>query len=398
MPKRTSREVAKELKRLQARPERDRRGRSLLHELQVYQEELVVQNEELRAAQLALEETRDRYVELYDFAPNGHLTLDGSGIVIRINLTGAAMLGKPRHAIEGMPLLGFMTRDGRAKWLDFLRRCRRCRDGQQIDTELDIRSGPRTATVQFLCRAHLGATAGTREYFTSMVNVSEPRRLERDREAAARAYAGLAARLLSAQDDERQRIARDLHDDIGQAVTALRLKIDVLIADGCDKESSLAELRSLLEKLDNRVHLIARELRPAALDLGIVVALRQFVEHWSSTLGIPATFRAAGLERQRFRPQVETHIYRVAQEALNNVHKHAEATRVAVVLERRGDGVMLIVEDDGTGFDTGAVGGQTTALGLVGMRERAQLVGGRLEVESSPGKGTTVYLHLPAAL
>src|SRR5438045_6538370 len=93
-------------------------GLGLLHEIQVYQEELIVQNEELARAQAALEESRDRFIELYDFAPNGYLTLDGHGVVLQINLTGAGLIGKPRQAIEGLPLLAFVARSDRPRVLD----------------------------------------------------------------------------------------------------------------------------------------------------------------------------------------------------------------------------------------------------------------------------------------
>src|SRR5438309_3819517 len=122
--RRSAREIAEELRQLALRSDDDRDRLSLLHEIQVYQEELVVQNEELARAQAALEETRDRFIELYDHAPNGYLTLDRHGVVLQINLTGAMMLGKSRDAIEGRPLLGFAAQRDRPCVLDFLLRCR----------------------------------------------------------------------------------------------------------------------------------------------------------------------------------------------------------------------------------------------------------------------------------
>ncbi|HET9373308.1 MAG TPA: ATP-binding protein [Vicinamibacterales bacterium] len=398
MAKRTPQEIAVELDRLRQQSTGNRSRLSLLHDLQVFQEELVAQNEELLHAQAALEETRDRYIELYDFSPNGYLTLDSHGVVVRINLTGAAVLGGSRQAIEGMPLLGFVARESRPAFLDFVRRCRRCADGAAIETEIRLRPADGEKTVQLLCRPRLSSASGEREYFTTMIDVTERRRLERERDRSAREHAALATRLLSVQDDERQRIARDLHDDIGQEVTALRLKVELIEGSGGSGRDVLREIRANLEKLDSRIHLIATELRPASLDLGIVAAMRQFVQRWSSALGIPAAFHAAGLDRMRLRPQVETHVYRVAQEALNNIHKHADATRASVLLERRNGGVVLIIEDDGRGFDADEARSKTTALGLVGMRERAQIIGGRLEIETAPGRGTSVYLHLPDAL
>ena len=124
--------------------------------------------------------------------------------------------------------------------------------------------------------------------------------------------------------------------------------------------------------------------------------LEQFVREWSGTFSIAADMECRGVEQLRLDPAVETHLYRVVQEALNNVYKHAQAQRVRVVVERRGTDLVVIVEDDGRGFDAGAVSrSQARGLGLVSMRERAQIIGGTLDIESSPGGGTTIYLHLP---
>jgi signal transduction histidine kinase len=130
-----------------------------------------------------------------------------------------------------------------------------------------------------------------------------------------------------------------------------------------------------------------------------VAALRRFVAEWSRTFNIAAEFHSGGLDDRRFSPLVETNIYRIVQEALNNVQKHAGATVVSVVLERRGDEVVLIVDDDGLGFDVAADGeAHPRGIGLLGMEERAALAGGTLEVRSAPREGTTVYLRMPLDL
>jgi len=144
--------------------------------------------------------------------------------------------------------------------------------------------------------------------------------------------------------------------------------------------------------LDRQLDFIATELRPTVLDAGLVVALKDFVEQWASTYKMPAEFHAVGMNVHRLAPEVETHLYRVAQEALNNVFKHAGATRASVLLERRREEVVLVIEDDGRGFDPTA---RISGFGLVGIRERAAIVGGSLQVESTPGRGTTVYFHVP---
>jgi two-component system, chemotaxis family, sensor kinase Cph1 len=140
------------------------------------------------------------------------------------------------------------------------------------------------------------------------------------------------------------------------------------------------------------------ELRPAALDdFGLVAALDTFVHEWSRTFRVAADFHSTGLEDVRLPFDVETNLYRIAQEALNNVHKHAAATRVGVMLERRDARIVLIVEDDGRGFDETEIraGRADSRIGLRGLRERAVLAGGTAEVETSPGQGTTIFVQVP---
>jgi len=208
----------------------------------------------------------------------------------------------------------------------------------------------------------------------------------------------LLRKLVTAQEDQRARIARDLHDQLGQQLTALRLALERhregLMADG---DVHLERALALARQVDEAVDFLAWELRPAALDdLGLVAALPRFLDEWSTYHGIPAKFQMTGTLPARLLADAEITFYRVTQEALNNVVKHAHATRVDVVLEARGDSVLLIIEDDGVGFDPAAADGKPTGIGLVGMRERSALIGGTLQVESALGKGTTIYLRCPA--
>jgi PAS domain S-box-containing protein len=395
VPRRSPKEIIEELTRLQETSSEARDRLSMLHEISVYQEELIVQNEELTLTQTALEETRDRFIELYDFAPSGYLTLDEHGVIRQCNLTAAALIGKSKQALEGIPLLAFVAPHDRNTYLAFLRRSRTT-SKTGIETELTLQSGNGPRHIQLICRRH-GGRDGSGELFTALVDVTDRRRLEHDRDQIARERAALAGRLIAIQDDERLRIARNLHDDLGQQVTALRLKLEELssaIPEGT-AGTAVARVQEILEQLDRRLHFVASELRPAALDLGIVAAMEQFVREWSATFGVPAVFHSGGVAHGALSPHIETHLYRIAQEALNNAAKYAVATQVTVLLEHRDDGVALMIEDDGRGFDLDAARRRGEGLGLVGMRERAQIVGGRLEVETRPGHGTTVFVYVP---
>jgi two-component system CheB/CheR fusion protein len=215
------------------------------------------------------------------------------------------------------------------------------------------------------------------------------------RDTAQQQITQLLQRLVTAQEEERGRIARDLHDQLGQQLTALRLALD-RHRERCPEGTTedLERAQALTRDLDAAIDVLAWELRPAVLDdLGLAAALPRYVQEWSGHHGIAVRFAHRGVAAGDLAPHVETAFYRVAQEALHNVVKHAHATGVDVVLERRDEDVVLVIEDDGVGFDAAAV--EAVGLGLPGMRERAALVGATLQVESARGQGTTLYLKAP---
>src|SRR5437763_649777 len=212
----------------------------------------------------------------------------------------------------------------------------------------------------------------------------------------------LLHRLVTAQEEERRRLSRELHDHMGQYLSTLMLRLKTLRPLAAGQESArinLQKLEELTGRLVDEVHHLAWELRPAALDdLGLQTALQNYAEKWSERSGVAVDFHCGGLERERLLPEVETTVYRVVQEALTNVLKHAEARRVSVIVERRRDHVLAIVEDDGKGFEVEEVvpaPGGGRGLGLLGMRERVALVGGSLNLDSSPGAGTTARARIP---
>ena len=204
-------------------------------------------------------------------------------------------------------------------------------------------------------------------------------------------------RLIEAQEDERKRIARDLHDELGQQMTVLRLKLEtakMLCQDEvvCDK---IDDIQRIAQGIDSGIDFLAWELRPAALDdLGLIAAIGNYVKQWSQHSGIKAKLLNSSLKKVRLAPTVETNIYRILQEALNNIYKHAKAKRVEVVLERRDDLIVLIVGDDGIGFNIKDEKNRSKGIGLLGMKERAELMGGTLEIESAAGEGTTIFVRI----
>ena len=221
-------------------------------------------------------------------------------------------------------------------------------------------------------------------------------------EERARAHRDMLARVITAQEAERARVARDLHDQIGQSLTSVllgqRLVLDSLAVDEPDLADARAhadEVRGLVADALQEVRQLAFELRPTVLDdVGLVAAVRRLASDLTDRHGIQVQVVLDRLhDDSRFSPELETVVYRVVQEALTNVARHADASHATVSLAAGDDRVRAEVIDDGVGFMP--PGERPTSLGLAGMVERASLVGGHVEIAATPGTGTTVILEVP---
>lgn len=289
------------------------------------------------------------------------------------------------------------------------------RDGRAADERWHLRKGGE----RFFASGALTPLAGGRGFVKLLRDLTDRKRMEdelrrtRDRlEASATARTAelaaaleslaaemqrrneLARRLSTAQEEERQRLARDLHDTVGQTLTGLALAA----ATG-----QLEQVRRLADELSRELHDVAVRLRPTALDdLGLAAAARELTAEWQLRAKVPVDFQAVGAEGARLPREIETALYRVVQEALTNASRYAGARRVVVVVGRREGEAVAVIEDDGFGFDPDAVPrapipGRRGGLGLIGMRERVELLGGTLEVDSAPGAGATVIARIPLA-
>jgi chemotaxis family two-component system sensor kinase Cph1 len=227
-------------------------------------------------------------------------------------------------------------------------------------------------------------------------------KVESDRRAVVEAELSQVLRsTVINQEAERQRIARELHDSLGQYLAVMQLNLDGL---GRDVNSTpelrqrVARLKSLTDDVGQEVSRLAWEIRPTALDdLGLQTAFQQFLEEWGQRSRLQFDLHLA-LSDRRLPPIIETTLYRILQEAITNVVKHAEATKVGVILEATADEAILIIEDDGKGFqldEAEAALAPSSRLGLLGVRERLSLVKGSLEIETSPNHGTTLLIHVP---
>jgi len=411
------------------------KGQALTEELQTSQEQLATVNEQLRSSN---EELRRRVIELAR-ANNDLNNLIGATDVATIFLDTALQISRftpqaqnlfnlipadrgrslahithqldydqllPDSAFVLRTLQGVerevQSKDGR--W--YMARLRPYRTAdERIDgvvlTFVDITTRKQAEEVLRQARDELELRVAERTHDLATANmqlqdeIAERMRLEESRKELLR-------KIVTLQEDERRRIARELHDQLGQSVSALGLGLAVLANPGVEagqRQDTLARLQEMLVQIDKDMNRLALDLRPTALDdLGLVAAVQYYVERWAERSGIQAEFQANGLTMVQLSGEVESVIYRVVQEALTNVLKHAAAQRVGVILEQRNNQVNVIVEDDGCGFDLDALQRVPTArrqLGLLGMQERVALVGGTFAIDSTPGVGTTLFARIP---
>jgi signal transduction histidine kinase len=275
-------------------------------------------------------------------------------------------------------------------------------DDLEIELELARRMGGRAALfVPLLLRERAIGV------ITVVDKIGPDPRFSDDDLRLAEAFAGRAAaavdlsgrvardalrRVVAGQELERSRLARELHDETGQALTSILLGLRT-IQEADDVPTAVDELRELVVSTLQNVRRLAVELRPSALDdYGLVSALERLTTMFGEQGG-PAVDLEAQLGTERLPGEVETALYRIVQEALTNVIKHADARSVSVVLTRTPNSVTAVVEDDGRGIEPGLRGGE--GMGLVGMRERLELLDGRLRIESSAASGTTIVAELP---
>jgi PAS domain S-box-containing protein len=544
----------------------------IIHELQVHQIELEMQNRELRKIQSELESSRNRYADLYDFAPVGYLDLDKNGILLTINRTGVDLIGKPRKSLVGKPFSLHISGPNRSGFAEHLRACYQTGKPQTLAVELQC-AGDHAIPVE-ISMIRVGSFQGGDGLCRATISdISERKRAEGERadllrrEQAARAEAeaerdfihsvgtlapmiigiltgpdhrlkwlnnaalkqtgisqqsfeqpiknllpkvhaqigtmldhvyaardpltigqiafrfgdgpekwfhmalaplpmkeglptgvvfmalditestnafealreseeslevrvrertaelaeaieslqeGMAERkhaqearqklfreLARTQENERRFISRELHDQMGQHLTALSIGLKTLQSSLRDEAAHkrLRDLQKLADEIGSQVHRIACELRPTALDdLGLQATLSNYLEEWSERFGITADFHPDTAGSGRLPSEIETTVYRIVQEALTNVVKHARASHLSVILTRNEGELVTIIEDNGQGFDPDKLpltDWERPRLGLAGIRERVALAGGTFQIESSNGQGTTLFARIP---
>ena len=351
------------------------------------------------------------YRALFDFAPDGYLATDGRGKILEANRAAGALVHVRPSALPGRSLAGFICPDDRAEFHSRLTALRR--SGRPGIEELRIRLQPTAG--EPLDAALTGAKVPVDHRIAlawSLRDIRKRTRVERRLKESEQRYLTLyrqmltsrdelrflAARSLHVREEESRRIARELHDEAGQVTASIHLalaEIDEELPESARRR--LDGVRGLLDELEDRLRRLSHELRPTILDdLGLGPALEFLAKGFTARCGVSAA--VDGTTKGRLEPVVETAVYRIVQEALTNIARHAQATHAAIRLSREAKALRCSIRDDGVGLrDDPFVAGPSgrRGLGLLGIRERLDALGGKLNVRSRPGIGTELRVHIP---
>jgi PAS domain S-box-containing protein len=343
-------------------------------------------------AQQAVEHGRAQLAGIVGSAMDAIITVDAAQRIVQFNAAAEQMFGVAADRAIGTRLDRFIPLDARSEHAAHIERfaatgvSKRAmgRLGQVRGVRLDGREFPAEASISQL-------VVGEAHYFTVIMrDITERARTEQQLRQNAADLQRLSLRIIQVQEAERRHIARELHDEIGQTLTAAKLSVQQQ-GDGPALAGTVAALDHVLQQ----VRTLSLDLRPSMLDdLGLPATLRWLLGQQSQLGKFTTALELEGLD-ERLASDVETTAFRIVQEALTNVLRHAAAQRVIVRLTRRDDRLLLEVQDDGLGFDPRA---RSQSFGLQGMRERATLVGGELEIDSAAGRGTTVRARLPCRM
>jgi len=347
--------------------------------------------------------TREEFQVLFEHAPNGVVVVDGDGLMALVNTRMEEMFGYGREELVGQPVEMLIPERLRAGHAEYRTLFAVRPESRPMGAGGDL-FGRRRDGVEFPVEIGLNPirTLAGDLMMATVVDVTARKRSAEWLDAALAERDDLRRRFMQAQEHERVRLARDLHDQTGQSLTAAMLELKGIESSvdpgGRDR---IRQLRKQMEEMGKTLHRVAWELRPASIDeLGLASALATYVSEWSVQYGLEADFHCVDPRVDELSDEVRTTIYRVVQEGLTNIVKHAQpASAVSVVIERVDGMLRLTIEDDGGGFNAAtsneAVAERNGGLGLAGMRERLALIGGTLEIESSIGAGTAIFARIP---
>ena len=364
----------------------------LIHDLDVHQIELEMQNEQLIQARAEAEAIHRQYTDLYDFAPIGYFTLTCDGTIRMSNLTGANLLGAERSKLVKHRFGVFVSIESRLVFNAFLEKI--FTTGKNEDCEIMLlKEGHESCWV----RLDAVCSEDRLECRVVMKDITERKRTELELKKVNEQLRTLTNYWQTSIEAERTTIAREIHDDFGQSMTALKMDLNWLENRLPKDDKRIERIHGMNKLVDDSITLmrrIATQLRPNLLDdLGLNAALEWQAKEFSRRSGIRCGLNLPEIDLD-LNPNMSTSVFRIFQESLTNINRHAQATQVTVTLEQKDRTMILTIQDDGRGIIEKEITA-SHSLGLLGMRERAAQWGGEVNIQGAPGKGTTVTVRIP---
>lgn len=361
----------------------------LLHELHVHQVELQAQNEELRHYQAELEKSLVKYKALYEFSPVGNFNLDSRGEITAVNFYGANLLGVDVSHLIGQRFMLYIKGEFRPDFADFLRKVFSSQGKESCEVALQREGEEKTSFVHIEAQYFQGE-----ECLLALSDISELK----EQEISLRRY---SERMMVMEEAMRKMFAAELHDEIAQDLTALSLNFTA-ICNGLPREvrGKLGEKiiisTCLVEEMSRKIRDIMVRLSPPVLDnFGLTAALRWYGELFEKQTGIIVHFQLEEI-KPRLQDEKETTLFRIIQEALTNIKKHAAAMNVTICLQKDHGMVHLFIQDDGKGFDMKRqkLLDAHSGWGLNLMCERAKAIGAGFSLTSTLGQGTEISIEI----
>ena len=379
------------------------KGAFEVHAFQTAPNTMVAAFEDITArkqSESALKQSEEKYRRLYNETPVLLHSIDRDARLVEVNDHWLQTLGYERHEVIGRKATDFFTEASR-KYAQEVVQPAFFRDGMVNNVSYQfVKKNGDVVDVLLSATGERDAAGNVVRSRAVILDITERKRAEDTLRESNEKLQLLSRRLVESQETERRHIARELHDEVGQTLTVAEMNLQAAMQSSRAASLSrrLKESLQAVGRVLEQVRDLSLNLHPSVLDdLGLESALRWYTNRQAELSGLQAEFHADALE-DRLEPMIETACFRVAQEALTNVVRHAHARKLSVELRRQNEHCHLIVRDDGAGFEVAALrerAVQGASLGLLSMEERATLVGGGLELKSAPGQGTEVHAWFP---
>jgi PAS domain S-box-containing protein len=364
---------------------------ALLQELQIHQIELEMQNETLRQTQFELEQSRDCYRDLYDFAPVTYFTVNSKGMIVNINYTGANLLGVERNKLINASFKKYVIQQDKERWEQFYLSALNDYDIHHCEIQLQGIDGK---CIQTKCSSRV---ENEKQVRISLMDITGRYQMEEQLRKSRQMLRDLAANGTALLEVEIRHITLEVHEQLGQLLSALRMDISLLrIQFGAHDAAFLPKIQDMLVLVDlgiQRVRDITANFHPKALDMGILAALDYLASDFMRRTAIPC--RLTVLDGPYYLNAANTlSLFRIVQEVLSNISSYAQAAGVEISLTRENEFITVAIKDDGIGFDYDSIP-VTEKYGLLRMKERARALGGEVTIHSLRSTGTVITVAIP---